>query len=99
MADFEKNIPITIDLSGLIAIFGHALYTEFGAIVRELVQNAHDGIVEDIIAKTRRTNKTRRSQTSRSEYRIDIAYSDSDAVLVVSDTGVGMSPDDLQQKL
>jgi len=98
MTELEKKIPITIDLGGLIAIFGHSLYTEFGAIVRELVQNAHDGIVEDIIANSRRT-KARRTQTSRSEYRIDIAYSDSDALLVVSDTGIGMSPEDLQQKL
>lgn len=46
MNDFEtKTFPFTVDLPGLIDLMGTALYSQSEAAIRELVQNAHDGIV------------------------------------------------------
>ena len=41
----EKTFTFTVDLPGLIDLMGTALYSEPAAAIRELIQNAHDGIV------------------------------------------------------
>ena len=42
----SKSIDLTVSLEGIVRIFGKSLYNDFGAIVRELVQNGHDSVVE-----------------------------------------------------
>ncbi|MER8595729.1 ATP-binding protein [Mesorhizobium sp. M1182] len=95
MQETEQDVELIVDLTGLISIFGDALYTDFGSVVRELVQNAHDGIVEKIASSS--TDGLPVAPQFR--HRIDVNFSDAEKILVVADNGIGMTADQLSDKL
>jgi molecular chaperone HtpG len=83
-----NHVPLTVSLAGIIEIFGHFLFEDFGAVVRELVQNAHDGIVESVAASP---------AAQLSNDAINVVYTDGH--LVVADSGVGMTREQIAQRL
>ncbi|TDM05645.1 MAG: hypothetical protein C4K60_12955 [Ideonella sp. MAG2] len=79
----EEQINLVADIPGLVAIFGDALYKDFGSIVRELVQNSHDTIIE-IAAASQHPEEALR------EYRVDVDFDRARQRLTVCDDGKGM---------
>jgi len=86
---------LTVDLCGIIRIFGKALYNEFGAIVRELVQNGHDSVAESF-----KRGYTAGDGAARPlhDYWVNVTYYNQ-AELVVADNGTGMSLEEIKQRL
>jgi len=70
------------DFDGLIEVIANHLYSEKKVFIRELIQNAHDGI-------------RRRAQADAGFGRIDIETRPQDLEITVRDNGIGMSRDDL----
>jgi molecular chaperone HtpG len=91
----ESEIELNVDLTGLVQIFGDALYTEFGSVVRELVQNAHDSIV----VGSSHGGVGRSPSSPPSQGRIDVIFIESERILAVADNGIGMSAHDLASNL
>ena len=87
-SESSENITLVPDLAGIIEIFGRSLYNDFGAIVRELVQNAHDAIVE-------RQSKEVGSPFTFSRSWIWVHYDAFKRTLVVQDNGKGMDRQEL----
>jgi len=81
-----KNSKLTANIPGLISLFGDSLYSDFGAVLRELVQNGHDAIIL-------------RSEKDPTEGRIRVSYSQSHSLLSVSDDGCGMTAEDVESFL
>jgi molecular chaperone HtpG len=79
----NQDVSLVADIPGLVAIFGDALYKDFGSIVRELVQNAHDTIVEAVAESDHPTEEIR-------ERRITVEFDAERKNLVVADDGRGM---------
>ena len=88
----SEDISLVPDLQGIIEIFGRSLYNEFGAIVRELVQNAHDAVVEGL-------NKSRSPESSFASSWIRVDYDEYNRRLLVHDNGKGMSRKELIESL
>jgi len=86
------KVPLVVDLPGLVEIFGDSLYDDFRAVVRELVQNSHDGIMEKISA-----GET--VGTFSSANRIDVSYNLHDNLLSIADSGQGMTIEELAANL
>src|SRR4051812_1992048 len=86
-----ETIALTVDLAGIIEIFGRSLYNEFGAIVRELVQNGHDACLEHFAAAG--------PAASLLDYWVNVRYDSFARTLVVADNGLGMSRRDVSVKL
>ncbi len=82
--------PLAVDLCGIIRIFGKALYNDFGAIVRELVQNGHDSVAEAYASKNG-------SAHSLPEYWVNVKYNQLE--LVVADNGTGMNVSGIAENL
>ena len=74
------------DFSSLIDIIANHLYSEKKVFIRELIQNAHDGI-------------RRRAQEDAGFGRIDIETRPQDLEIRVRDNGIGMNRDDLVEYL
>ena len=74
---------MTLDFVGLMSILANSLYSEKKVFIRELVQNAHDGI--------------RRREKLEANYngRIDIETRPEEGWIAFTDDGVGMTADDL----
>lgn len=70
------------DFDGLIEVVANHLYSEKKVFIRELIQNAHDGI-------------RRRAQADAGFGRIDIETRPQDLEITVRDNGIGMSREDL----
>ncbi len=88
----KPRIELVVNLVGLIKIFGEALYKEFTALVRELVQNGHDAII-----KKHSASNDFLSNFSRD--RVTVIYDEANRILIVSDTGIGMTKDELAAEL
>jgi molecular chaperone HtpG len=93
----EKNtsagsVDLSVDLPGIVEIFGRALYNEFGAIVRELVQNSHDSIIKTYAERGR-------NHKQLSDYRIDVHYDQYAGLLAIADNGSGMNADEVARDL
>ncbi|WP_170323967.1 ATP-binding protein [Cryptosporangium phraense] len=73
------------DFEGLIRLVAQNLYSEKKVFIRELIQNAHDGV--------------RRRVGSSGTGRIDIETRPQDLEITVRDNGVGMNHDDLVEYL
>jgi HSP90 family molecular chaperone len=86
------QVDLVVNLPGIVEIFGRALYNEFGAIVRELVQNSHDSI-----AKAYATAPEPQKQLS--DYRIDVHYDQFARLLVIADNGTGMDATEIANDL
>lgn len=80
---FEAELHATqVDLGGLMKVLGEHLYSTPAVAVRELVQNAHDSIV-----------RRRLESADPFEARIDVEGDDAD--LVITDTGAGLTHDEV----
>jgi HSP90 family molecular chaperone len=86
-----NRLDLVVNLAGIIEIFGRTLYSEFGAIVRELVQNGHDGCLEDFAVAN--------SSSTLSNYWVNVRYDSVARTLVLADNGIGMSRADVSVKL
>jgi HSP90 family molecular chaperone len=88
----EFQIDLKVDLKGLIAIFGEALYQDFGSVVRELTQNGHDAIIEHCASLDD-------PEMAVLEHQLDVIYDEYSHKLVISDNGVGMTRSQLIENL
>jgi HSP90 family molecular chaperone len=86
------QVGLTVNLAGIIKIFGSSLYNEFGAIVRELVQNGHDTALEAFAAR-------RGEDRPLSDYWVNVRYDSVARVLVLADNGMGMDRADISTDL
>src|SRR5689334_15285920 len=75
-----------LDFDGLIQIIANHLYSEKRVFIRELIQNAHDGI-------------KRRAQADAGFGRIDIETRPQDLEITFRDNGIGMNKSDLEEYL
>lgn len=73
---------MTFDFEGLIRMIANNLYSEKKVFIRELIQNAHDGI-------------RRRAAEHGVVGRIDVETRPQDLEITVRDNGMGMDHDDL----
>lgn len=73
---------MSFDFEGLIQMIANNLYSEKKVFVRELIQNAHDGI-------------RRRAALEGVAGRIDVETRPQDLEITVRDTGIGMNRSDL----
>lgn len=82
-----KTIPFAVDLPGLIDLMGTALYSRPDAAVRELLQNAHDGI------------QRRRLRDISFQGRIRIEQDSETKTLTFIDDGIGLTPEEAEKYL
>ena len=79
-----EKLPFEINTKDLIPVFGQALYTDFGALIRELVQNSHDAIIQ---------------AGHLGHHMIWLHFDQSCRKLYVVDNGAGIHPDHISSKL
>ena len=86
-ADWSKTIPFKVDIAGIIEIMGASLYSRPDTPIRELIQNAHDGIM-------------RRRQTDLAYTgRIDIRQLAGEHAIRFSDDGIGLNAEEAEHYL
>jgi len=86
-SSWQKRVPFQVDVAGIIRLMGQSLYSRSDAAIRELLQNAHDGIMR------------RRAIDLQYRGRIDIRQHPADKVLEVSDDGIGLTPEEVEKYL
>ena len=84
---WSKRVPFQVDVGGIIQLMGESLYSRPEVAVRELIQNAHDGIMR------------RRAEEVTFQGRIDLWQNAEERVLEVSDDGIGMTPEEAETYL
>jgi molecular chaperone HtpG len=84
---WQKRVPFQVDVAGVIRLMGQSLYSRPDAAVRELIQNAHDGIMR------------RRAVDLRYRGRIDIRQHPDENVLEFSDDGIGLTVEEVEKYL
>ncbi len=82
-----KRLPFQVDVAGIIRLMGRSLYSRPNAAIRELIQNAHDGIVR------------RRSKDLQYHGRIDFYQYPQEGVVEVADDGVGLTLEEVEKYL
>jgi len=83
----EKTFPFTVDLPGVIDLMGTSLYSEPAAAIRELIQNAHDGIVRRRRLEVGFNGKIRFLQNPEA------------GLLSVEDDGIGLNAEEAEKYL
>lgn len=86
-ARWSRRIPFKVDIGGIIEIMGSSLYSRATTPVRELIQNAHDGIVR------------RREGDLAYKGRIDVAQDAAAGTLSFTDDGIGLSAAEAERYL
>lgn len=84
---WAKRLPFQVDVSGIIRLMGHSLYSRSDAAIRELIQNAHDGIMR------------RRSIDLQYQGRIDFYQYPRHGIIDVVDDGIGLTQDEVERYL
>lgn len=84
---WSKRIPFKVDIAGIIEIMGASLYSRADTPIRELIQNAHDGIMR------------RRQLDLTFTGRIDIQADAIGHTLSFTDDGVGLTVEEAEQYL
>jgi len=87
MTFWSKRVPFQVDIGGIIDLMGSSLYSRLDTPIRELIQNAHDGIM-----RRRRADLTYQG-------RIDIHQNAQRRTLSLADDGIGLSPDEAEKYL
>lgn len=87
MNHWKKAIPFQVDIAGVIQIMGQSLYSRMDTPVRELIQNAHDGI------------QRRRQADLTYSGRIDIRQNADARTLTVTDNGIGLTAEEAERFL
>ena len=86
-AHWSKTIPFKVDIAGIIEIMGASLYSRPDTPIRELVQNAHDGIMR------------RRQGDLQYTGRIDIRQDPAEKAVSFTDDGVGLDAEEAETYL
>ena len=84
----QQKHEIKINLPGLLRMLGENIYAEPDVAIREMIQNAHDTCII-------RTTK----DESFKDPRIDIAFDRAKQTVTISDSGAGMTEDELHRNL
>ena len=87
MPSWSRRIPFKVDIAGIIEIMGSSLYSRATTPVRELIQNAHDGIVR------------RRQRDLAYAGRIDLVQVAAAHTIAFSDDGIGLSEQEAERYL
>src|SRR3712207_4310077 len=87
MSAWSRRIPFKVDIAGIIEIMGSSLYSRATTPVRELIQNAHDGIMR------------RRQGDLSYKGRIDVVQDAAAHTLSFTDDGLGLSEEDAERDL
>ena len=83
----SRRIPFKVDIAGIIEIMGSSLYSRATTPVRELIQNAHDGIMR------------RRQGDLSYKGRIDVVQDAAARTLSFTDDGIGLSEEEAERYL
>lgn len=84
---WTKTFPFKVDISGIIELMGASIYSRPDTPIRELIQNAHDGLI-------------RRRQTDlKLTGRIDIVQNPELRTLTFTDDGIGMNAEEAETYL
>lgn len=84
---WTKTFPFKVDISGIIELMGASIYSRPDTPIRELIQNAHDGII-----RRRQTDLTLTG-------RIDIVQNAANRTLTFTDDGIGMNAEEAETYL
>jgi molecular chaperone HtpG len=84
---WTKTFPFKVDISGIIELMGASIYSRPDTPIRELIQNAHDGIIR------------RRQSDLKLTGRIDIVQDIENRTLTFSDDGIGMNAEEAETYL
>ena len=84
---WRRVIPFRVHIAGIIEIMGSSLYSRATTPIRELIQNAHDGIMR------------RRQQDSAYRGRIDVAQDAAAHTISFSDDGIGLTEEEADRYL
>src|SRR5688572_19672503 len=84
---WTRRIPFKVDVAGIIEIMGTSLYSRATTPVRELIQNAHDGIMR------------RRQRDLSYTGRIDLTQDPAAHTITFSDDGIGLSEEEAERYL
>jgi molecular chaperone HtpG len=84
---WTKTFPFKVDISGIIELMGASIYSRPDTPIRELIQNAHDGII-----RRRQTDLTLTG-------RIDIVQNSANRTLTFTDDGIGMNAEEAETYL
>src|ERR1700733_5889264 len=87
MNHWTRRIPFKVDIAGIIEIMGSSLYSRATTPIREMIQNAHDGIMR------------RRQSDLADTGRIDTRQNSADHTLTFRDGGIGLSEAEAEQYL
>lgn len=92
----REEFEFTTEIQQLLEILIHSLYTNKEIFLRELVSNASDAL-----DKVRFQKLTSESEVANKdlELKIDISYDKDKKQLVIKDTGIGMTKDELVQNI
>ncbi|MBX7146315.1 MAG: molecular chaperone HtpG [Alphaproteobacteria bacterium] len=91
----DQSYAFQAEVSRLLDIVTHSLYSDKSVFLRELISNASDAC-----DKLRYLNLTNTSSGSKQvEYQIKIILNKSDQTLIIQDNGIGMNRDDLMSNL
>jgi HSP90 family molecular chaperone len=83
-----KTFSFTVDLPGLIDLMGTALYRQPSAAIRELIQNAHDGIV--------RRRMLELTSQDRWQEKIRFFQDPQAGTLVIEDNRIGLNAEEAE---
>lgn len=84
---WSRTIPVRVDMAGIIRIMGQALYSRPSTPIRELIQNAHDGITR------------RRARDLSFEGAIRVRRDPEAGTISFTDDGVGLDEADAERYL
>ncbi len=84
---WSKRVPFQVDVGGIIQLMGESLYSRPEVAIRELIQNAHDGIMR------------RRAVEIRFQGRIDLRQDREAGIVEVADDGIGMTAEEAETYL
>ncbi|WP_372366375.1 molecular chaperone HtpG [Candidatus Uabimicrobium sp. HlEnr_7] len=92
----REEFEFTTEIQQLLEILIHSLYTNKEIFLRELVSNASDAI-----DKVRFQSLTSESEVANKDLalKIDISYDKDNKQLVIKDSGVGMTKEELVQNI
>ena len=84
---WRRTIPFRVHIAGIIEIMGSSLYSRATTPIRELIQNAHDGIM------------CRRQRDSAYRGRIDVVQDAAAHTISFHDDGIGLTEAEAERYL
>ncbi len=91
----SQPIAFKAEIKQLLNILIHSLYTEREIFLRELISNASDALTQMQFV----TLTNRDVQDPDAELKIHLSVNEEEKIITISDTGIGMTRDDLIQNL